>query len=170
MELVGQVAAQAPQPMQRSASNCGSERPPVCNRKRIAWASHWSSQVRHVTPFDDRQLSVALARQFQPSAGSIAPVSQTTAQVEQNVQAPAVKSTFGRPSWSLTIMASGQASMQSPHFVQASSKASGVSDPGGRIAKGRFILPFKKARRSGSCCINLAPFWRGIRKTSALEQ
>lgn len=63
----------------------------------------------------------------------IALASQDVAQSPQKVHSPLAKLISGKPLLSMSIIFSGQAVRQSPHFVQVERNFSSASDQGGRI-------------------------------------
>jgi hypothetical protein len=113
----GQVAAQAPHPVQAWPSTRTRATPPGASAKRMADWSQASWQLRHVIPWAERQEAPAAATALHglppvlPNTGA----GQAAAQSPQKVHSPFRKSISGKPPSPAPKMPSGQAS---PHFPQ----------------------------------------------------
>ncbi len=150
MARTGQVAMQAPQPVQSSRRTNTVEPPPRRGLNLIAEASQAASHMRQVTPLVSTQAFEMRAPRCHGRPSRLVtkhPSAQAAAHEPQNVQCALAKSTIGYPACPVPTSPVGHAATHFPHCVQASVKSFSALAQGGRNWGGPPRKRAKSARR-----------------------
>lgn len=158
----------APQPLQAVRSSTGFAMPPISLLKRMARCSQLSSQTRHSTRLNTKQLGTisTLCCQASSSVGRKMGSEQALTHFPQKVHSPLLKSTSGNWLSPITKMLVSHCVIhcwQEVHFSSNTLK----SAHGGRIAECPCVLTFslcrvfkncprKKLRRESDCSENVS--------------